>query len=161
MFKVKCSVSDAKSMFSLIWNRWIWIWQGFITLVVVYIAAVWKCNVRTVVQSAFGGGSSPAPLRSDAKVSLRAGLCDMDNTDMQCMLGHQVRGPVAKKKYIYIRDRAPQPALTPHVCALNANDHNCWTTMPVKRQSGAERKKHEKRSRTSLSGRLHSQSNKY
>ncbi len=24
-------------------------WQGFITLVVVYIAAVWKCNVRTVV----------------------------------------------------------------------------------------------------------------
>ncbi len=31
-FKVKCPVRGAESVFSLIWNRWTWIWWGFITL---------------------------------------------------------------------------------------------------------------------------------
>lgn len=43
-------VSAMKSALSFIWNRWTWIWQCSITLVVVHLAAAWKWNVQWVAQ---------------------------------------------------------------------------------------------------------------
>ncbi len=43
-----------------------------------------------------GGAQAPAPLRSDAKVPLRSGLCDMndivDEISTAAVVGHQVPG---------------------------------------------------------------------
>ncbi len=49
-----------------------------------------------------GGGQAPAPLRSDAKVPLRSGLCDMNDISTATVcVGHQVPGghhPSCSKK---------------------------------------------------------------
>ncbi len=70
-----------------------------------------------------GGAQAPAPLRSEAKVPLRSGLCDMNdivdeisNVTAAVCVGHQV--PVAQKKRKKKRDTSfPRPRpLAPHAC---------------------------------------------
>ncbi len=80
--------------------------------IVIHIVS-WPLSVACTGGGA-GGVRAPAPLRSDAKVPLRSGLCDMndivdDKNQYRCSLyaeyavcvGHQLRGgtiPVAQNK---------------------------------------------------------------
>ncbi len=127
-----------------------------------------------------GGAEAPAPLRSELKcpcgpvcaiwtiswmIKISTAAPYMQSTHFA--EGTNSRGgtiPVAqKKKKTWRAIPSSAPATARASCLrLNADDHNWWTTMPVKRHqhSGAERKtkkkKVENEAPTSLSGRLHS-----
>ncbi len=71
-----------------------------------------------------GGAQAPAPLRSDAKVPLRSGLCDMNDivdeisTAAVCV-GHQVPGghhPSCSKNKQKKHDASCPRPLMPHAC---------------------------------------------
>ncbi len=131
--------------------------------------------VSGVHRGGAGGAQAPAPLRSDTKVPLRSGLCDMNDivddknqyrrslyAEYAVCIGHQLPGGAPsqllkkKKTWRTISTSAPATARASSL-RLNADDHNWWTTMPVKRhqQSGAEKRK--KRWKRSLHvGKLHS-----
>ncbi len=96
---------------------------------------------------------APALLRSDAKVPLRSGLCDMNDIvddknqyrrslyeEYAVCVGHQLPPSQLLKKKTW--RTIPAPTTAGASCLrLNADDHNWWTTMPVKRhqQSSAEK----------------------
>ncbi len=103
------------------------------------------------------GARAPAPLRSDAKVPLPSGLCDMNNGCVDMCRAPSPRGgtiPVAPKKKKFTS-----------CLGLNTDDHIRWTTMSVKihKHSGLreEKTKRWKRSPHVTFRWLHSESKKY
>ncbi len=103
------------------------------------------------------------PFEVRAKVPLWSGLCDMNDivgdknqyrrslyAEYAVCLGHQLAGghhPSCSKKNTWRAIPATARALS---LRLNADDHNWWTTIPLKRhqQSGAEKNKTKKKLKT-------------
>ncbi len=75
------------------------------------------------------GARAPAPLRSDAKVPLRSGLCDMNDTICSVCCLYRAPSQLLKKINKYVTRHARARDRRSHLMfAAEAYDHN-WTTI--------------------------------